>query len=587
MINKVVGNYHILEKIGEGGMGVVYQGIDLMLDRPVAVKVLRSNLMLEEEIVERFRREAKALARLNHPNVASLYSLLHQDDQYLMVMELVTGANLEQKIKQHGKLSYSRVREIFGQIVSGVGSAHKQNIIHRDLKPSNIMENDEGIIKVMDFGIARIAGVSPLTEAGRALGSLYYSSPEQIRADLELDRRTDIYSLGIILFQMLTGELPFTSNSYYGLAQKHIEELPPLIRERVPQVSDAIEAVVARALAKNPNDRFDSVEEFYQALPETFDGVGAVQVSDSAKLRQQNLQAEINRRLVQQESLPVAEETLFNARGEVEEVKVKPIEEELDDATDFNLTNPLIAPLPNETSTNVFHQNEPFSSSDQKKFQNANELQNIETIETREASAETKSEDEKLGEAAPLASSKDLSTGAKPHQRRYIAVVGGIAILSLLIVLAAAAIGFRAYSQRTIKPTGISDEVPQEDSARTEPTPSEPTPSEQPDSTHNAEQSGTSKNAASEQNSEQQNVNQLNDDEESDETKADNKDKTVKGDKKPKSTQTVVNDDEKRNDAPASTIKTPKQPTGKQNVAPAITKPTVTRKPIQTPTIAP
>ncbi len=267
MVGTIIGNYKIVEKIGEGGMGAVYKGLDLMLERTVAIKTLRSELTDDHDLVERFRREAKALAKLNHPNITSVYNFFTHDNEYFIVMEYVNGENLEQRLIREGKIPYEIAHKIFGQITGALSFAHGQGIVHRDIKPANIMETIEGTVKVTDFGIARILGAAALTQIGKAPGSVYYASPEQIYASENLDARSDIYSLGILLFQVLSGTLPFRGTSLPEILQKQLETPAPAISGYLPAVSPVVENVIKRALAKKPEDRFLTVEEFFRALP--------------------------------------------------------------------------------------------------------------------------------------------------------------------------------------------------------------------------------------------------------------------------------------------------------------------------------
>src|SRR5215468_5816484 len=207
MINTVVGNYKIVEKIGEGGMGAVYKGVDLMLEREVAIKALRPELARQPDVVERFRAEAVTLARLNHPNIATLFSFLRQGDDYFMVMEFVRGETLESLLRRAGAMPLDRATTVFCQALEGIDHAHKMGIIHRDIKPANMMLTQSGSIKVMDFGIARVLGTARITRQGSVIGTVEYMSPAQVRGQ-DTDARSDIYSLGILLYEMLTGRVP-------------------------------------------------------------------------------------------------------------------------------------------------------------------------------------------------------------------------------------------------------------------------------------------------------------------------------------------------------------------------------------------
>jgi len=265
MIGKIVGSYKITEKIGEGGMGSVFKGIDTMLEREVAIKMLRPDFTRDAEIAERFRAEAVTLAKLNHPNIATLHNFFRHEEDYFMVMEFVRGETLESLIKKHGALSPERAIFLFGLALEGIGHAHTMGIIHRDIKPANMMFTEKGSLKVMDFGIARVLGTTRMTRQGTIIGTVDYMAPEQIKGQ-DSDSRTDIYSLGILLYEMVTGRVPFESDSEYGLMMAQINEAPQPPRSIVPQIPLHLEQAIMRALAKNPDARFQTVGEFRMAL---------------------------------------------------------------------------------------------------------------------------------------------------------------------------------------------------------------------------------------------------------------------------------------------------------------------------------
>jgi serine/threonine protein kinase len=265
MIGKVVGSYKITEKIGEGGMGSVFKGIDTMLEREVAIKMLRPDFTRDAEIAERFRAEAVTLAKLNHPNIATLHNFFRHEDDYFMVMEFVRGETLEDLIKKRGALPSDRAIFFFGSALEGIGHAHTMGIIHRDIKPANMMLTEKGSLKVMDFGIARVLGTTRMTRQGTIIGTVAYMAPEQIKGQ-DSDARTDIYSLGILLYEMVTGRVPFESDSEYGIMMAQINEAPPPPRSIVPQIPLHLEQAIMRALAKNPDARFQTVGEFRMAL---------------------------------------------------------------------------------------------------------------------------------------------------------------------------------------------------------------------------------------------------------------------------------------------------------------------------------
>jgi serine/threonine protein kinase len=270
MIGHLVGNYKVTDKIGEGGMGSVFRGIDIMLEREVAIKMLRPELSRQPHVVERFRSEAVTLAKLNHPNIATLYSFLRQGEDFFMVMEFVRGETLESLIGKLGAMPFGRAVALFCQALEGIDHAHKMGIVHRDIKPANMMLTETGSIKVMDFGIARVLGTDRMTKTGHLIGTVEYMSPEQVRGE-ETDARSDIYSLGILLYEMLTGRVPFNSTSEYEIMRSHIEAAPTPPRTFVPQLPVIVEQAIMRALAKKPEARQRSANEFRMMLPQVND----------------------------------------------------------------------------------------------------------------------------------------------------------------------------------------------------------------------------------------------------------------------------------------------------------------------------
>jgi len=265
MVGSVVGNYKIIDKIGEGGMGAVFKGVDLMLEREVAIKMLRPELARQPNVVERFRTEAVTLAKLNHPNVATLHSFFRQGDDFFMVMEYVRGETLEDVIRKNGAMPCDQAVEMFCMALEGIDHAHKMGIVHRDIKPANMMLTETGTIKVMDFGIARVLGTDRLTKAGHLIGTVEYMSPEQVRGE-ETDARSDIYSLGMLLYEMLTGRVPFNSTSEYELMRCQIEDAPAPPRTIAPHIPLAVEQAIMRSLAKKRDARYQSASEFRKML---------------------------------------------------------------------------------------------------------------------------------------------------------------------------------------------------------------------------------------------------------------------------------------------------------------------------------
>lgn len=265
MIGSVVGNYKIVDKLGEGGMGSVFKGVDLMLEREVAIKMLRPELASQANVVERFRSEAVTLAKLNHPNVATLHSFFRQGNDFFMVMEFVRGETLDAVIKRQGAMPCDRAVELFCHALEGIDHAHKMGIVHRDIKPANMMLTESGSIKVMDFGIARVLGTDRLTRAGHLIGTVEYMSPEQVRGE-ETDARSDIYSLGILIYEMLTGRVPFNSTSEYELMRSQIEDAPTPPGTFAPHIPLPVEQAIMRSLAKKREARYQSAAEMRAAL---------------------------------------------------------------------------------------------------------------------------------------------------------------------------------------------------------------------------------------------------------------------------------------------------------------------------------
>ena len=269
----IEGKYRLDALIGEGGMGCVYRATRLLIGDTVAIKILHSDTMRDPNAIERFRREAQAAARLKHPNVVAIYDFgVGADDSVYLVMELADGEDLRSLIERHGKLSLQVAAELLDQICSALDEAHQHNIIHRDLKPENILvrSTQRGYrIKVLDFGIAKLKDLSTtsanLTQAGTVIGTPSYMSPEQCRGR-EVDSRSDIYSLGVILYEMLTGSVPFFAKHSAEVVAMHVSEAPPPPSARNPAVPPAVEAVVMRALQKHPDARQQSAGELAKEL---------------------------------------------------------------------------------------------------------------------------------------------------------------------------------------------------------------------------------------------------------------------------------------------------------------------------------
>ncbi|HXF71003.1 MAG TPA: Stk1 family PASTA domain-containing Ser/Thr kinase [Actinomycetota bacterium] len=262
----LAGRYRLEGPIGSGGMAQVHRGTDTVLGRPVAIKILSPRYAGDAEFVARFRREAQAAARLNHPNVVGVYDTGSDDGTHYIVMEYVEGRTLADFLARDGRLPAERAVELAEAVCRALAVAHAQGVIHRDVKPGNIMVTRDGRVKVMDFGIARLAdGADTVAQTAAVLGTASYLSPEQARGE-PVDARSDLYSLGVVLYEMLTGRPPFTGDSPVAVAFKHVNEAPTPPSKLAPDVPPDLEAVVMRCLAKNPANRYASAEELLADL---------------------------------------------------------------------------------------------------------------------------------------------------------------------------------------------------------------------------------------------------------------------------------------------------------------------------------
>ena len=261
-----VGQYEMRELLGEGGIGKVYAAFDTILQREVAIKTLRTELLSDTNFVDLFRAEATSLARLNHPNITTLYSLVPDGANLCMVMERVRGHTLDDILKRrNAPLDVRESLAIIAQAADGLAYAHSLGVIHRDIKPSNMMIGENGVLKIMDFGIARVRGSQRLTRSGSIVGTLAYMAPEQLRGD-EGEEASDLYSLAIVLYEMLSGAPPFVADTDYDLMQAQIQQKPDRLVPRVPGLDSSVEAAILRALSKRPAQRFASMRAFSDAL---------------------------------------------------------------------------------------------------------------------------------------------------------------------------------------------------------------------------------------------------------------------------------------------------------------------------------
>lgn len=262
--------YKVLKLIGGGGMANVYLGNDTILQREVAIKVLRLEYANDEEFITRFHREAQAATSLSHPNIVNIYDVGDEDQIYYMVMEYVDGMTLKQYIQLHAPVEVEEVIDIMTQITSAISHAHDNGLIHRDIKPQNILIDKYGQIKVTDFGIAVALSATALTQTNSVIGSVHYLSPEQARGG-KANRKSDIYSLGIVLFELLTGHLPFSGQSAVSIALKHLQTETPSVKQWNPSIPQSIENIVLKATAKDTFHRYPSVYEMEEDLTHALD----------------------------------------------------------------------------------------------------------------------------------------------------------------------------------------------------------------------------------------------------------------------------------------------------------------------------
>jgi serine/threonine-protein kinase len=280
LAGKTLGNYEVIERVGRGGMAEVYKGYHPKLDRHVAIKILHGFLQEGEDFLARFEREAKAVASLRHENIIQIHDFDVYDDNYYMVMEYVDGDTLTDKLKKLSKtklkMQLDEVLSITQQMAKALSYAHKRGIIHRDLKPSNILIDNDGQTFLTDFGIAKIASTTQFTSTGALIGTPSYMSPEQCKG-MDLTHVSDLYSLGIILYEMLTGEVPYDSETPLSVLQKHITEPIPSLYEHRVDLPSSFEKIISTALAKEPEDRFQTADEISKALAKAIDEVESVE----------------------------------------------------------------------------------------------------------------------------------------------------------------------------------------------------------------------------------------------------------------------------------------------------------------------
>jgi serine/threonine protein kinase len=256
-----IGQYRVLSELGSGGMGVVYRAVDLLLEREVAIKRLRSEYASSTNVIERFRKEAQLQAKLNHPNIAQLYTLLQDGDSLCIVMEFIDGTVL----REFMPMPWQSAAPVMLQVLEALDYAHRRGVLHRDIKPENIVVNHEGVVKVMDFGIAHALGAARLTRERVVIGTLEYMPPERI-LNKEMDQSSDLYSVGVLLFEMLCGRLPFVNDSEYELLRAQVEAPAPPVGHFVSGVPEFVSGAIQKALEKDPRNRYPSCADMAAVL---------------------------------------------------------------------------------------------------------------------------------------------------------------------------------------------------------------------------------------------------------------------------------------------------------------------------------
>lgn len=267
---KINDRYQIIKTIGEGGMANVYLAYDTILDRNVAVKVLRGDLATDEKFVRRFQREALSASSLSHPNIVEVYDVGEDNGSYYIVMEYIDGKHLKQLLKKRGSLTLTEVVDIMLQVTDGMSAAHDSYIIHRDIKPQNIMILENGLIKITDFGIAMALNSTQLTQTNSVMGSVHYLPPEQASGK-GATIQSDVYSMGILMYELLTGTLPFKGDNAVEIALKHIKESVPSVRELLPNTPQSIDNIIMKATAKNVKNRYQDAKEMHDDLKTALD----------------------------------------------------------------------------------------------------------------------------------------------------------------------------------------------------------------------------------------------------------------------------------------------------------------------------
>ena len=316
---KINDRYQIIKSIGEGGMANVYLAYDTILDRDVAVKILRGDLSNDEKFVRRFQREALNASSLSHPNIVEVYDVGDDNGQYFIVMEYIEGKNLKDLIKKRGKLTVTEVVDIMSQISDGLSVAHDSYIIHRDIKPQNIMILENGMVKITDFGIAMAMNATQLTQTNSVMGSVHYLPPEQASGKGST-LKSDIYSMGILMYELLTGTLPYRGDNAVEIALKHLKEPFPDIREEVEDLPQSVENIILKSTAKNPKNRYNDARAMYEDLKTALDESRANE--DKLEFQFPELDSD-NKKFTKQ-----VEKAISNDEVEDEDIAVKKVTDE-------------------------------------------------------------------------------------------------------------------------------------------------------------------------------------------------------------------------------------------------------------------
>src|SRR5579864_8078648 len=300
---KKIGKYEVVDIIGKGGMGIVYRAKDPFLDRLVAIKMMTINISEYPDLLQRFYREAKSTANLKHPNIVTVYELGEHEGSPYLAMGFLEGSSLESLIRAHQSLTMLQKLDIIVQVCHGLSYAHEREIVHRDIKPGNIMVLRDGCVKIVDFGIARI-GDTNFTRTGQFMGSLNYMSLEQLNEKLQVDQRTDVYSTGVVLYQLVTGALPFEAESTGATLAKIFNEGPPPFAKFLSSFPPELETITLKALSKDRDHRYATADDFATDLSELQD-----------RLKQESISAHMH-----QAELLLQQNDLFHAHEQLLEV---------------------------------------------------------------------------------------------------------------------------------------------------------------------------------------------------------------------------------------------------------------------------